>query len=79
MIISVINMSTGAISDADLPVAFPETPAGIVADLIIETGIGRIPIVEQSSRMVVGLLSRQDLLKVRGTSRIAEVDRSRFS
>jgi H+/Cl- antiporter ClcA/CBS domain-containing protein len=67
------------ISDADLPVAFPETPAGIVADLIIETGIGRIPIVEQSSRMVVGLLSRQDLLKVRGTSRIAEVDRSRFS
>jgi len=67
------------ISDADLPVAFPETPAGVVADLIIETGIGRIPIVEQSSRMVVGLLSRQDLLKVRGTSRIAEVDRSRFS
>jgi H+/Cl- antiporter ClcA/CBS domain-containing protein len=67
------------ISDADLPVAFPETPAGVVADLIIETGIGRIPIVEQSSRMVVGLLSRQDLLKVRGTSRIAEVDRSRFN
>jgi len=67
------------ISDADLPVAFPETPVGRVADLIIETGIGRIPIVDQSSRMVVGLLSRQDLLKVRSESRMAEIGRSRFA
>jgi chloride channel protein, CIC family len=66
------------ISDAALPVAYPETPAGKVTDLIIETGIGRIPIVERKSRRLVGLLSRQDLLKVRSTSRAAEVGRSRI-
>lgn len=68
-----------AISDAAQPVAYPDTPSGVVADLIIETGIGRIPIVERGSSRVVGILSRQDLLKARGTSRLAETGRSRFS
>ncbi len=66
------------ISDADLPAAFPEASAGAVADLIIETGIGRIPIVDRNSRKVLGLLTRQDLLKARSASRMAEVGRSRF-
>lgn len=66
------------ISDAAQPVAFPETPSGIVADLIIESGIGRIPIVEHGSHRIVGLLSRQDLLKVRASHRQAETGRSRF-
>ena len=61
-----------AISDAAQPVAYPDTPSGVVADLIIETGIGRIPIVDHITHCVVGLLSRQDLLKARGANRLAE-------
>jgi H+/Cl- antiporter ClcA/CBS domain-containing protein len=67
-----------AISDAALPVAYPDTPSGVVADLIIETGLGRIPIVECETRKVVGILSRQDLLKARSANLQAETGRRRF-
>ena len=67
-----------AVSDAAQPFAFPDTPSGAVADLIIETGIGRIPIVDPRSRRVLGLLSRQDLLKARSANRMAESRRARF-
>ncbi|WP_421850223.1 chloride channel protein [Novosphingobium sp.] len=67
------------ISDAAQPVAYSDTPSGVVADLIIETGIGRIPIVDHLSHRVIGLVSRQDLLKARASSRQAETDRSRFA
>ena len=67
-----------AISDAAQPVAYADAPSGVVADLIIETGIGRIPIVDRDTHRVVGILSRQDLLKARSTNRLAETGRSRF-
>src|SRR5690606_36020745 len=67
-----------AISDAAQPVAYPDTPSGVVADLIIESGIGRIPIVDPDSRRVLGILSRQDLLKARSAHRLAETGRKRF-
>ena len=51
---------------------------GMVADLIVESGIGRIPIVEPGTRRVVGILSRQDLLKTRSAARRAETDRNRY-
>lgn len=66
-----------AISDVEQPVAYPDTPGGVVADLIIETGIGRIPIIERENHKVIGILSRQDLLKARSANRIAETGRSR--
>ena len=66
------------ISDAAQPVAYPDTPSGVVADLIIETGIGRIPIVDRATHQVVGILSRQDLLKARSANRLAETGRDRF-
>lgn len=68
-----------AISDAAQPIAYTDTPSGVVADLIIETGVGRIPIVERGSQRVVGILSRQDLLKARDADRRAETARSRFA
>ncbi|MGD9472539.1 MAG: hypothetical protein AB7G24_13820 [Novosphingobium sp.] len=43
-----------------------------MADRIIETGIGRIPIEDHITHCVVGVLSRQDLLKARGANRLAE-------
>lgn len=68
-----------AISDAAQPMAFPDTPLGTVADMIIESGCGRIPIVEHGSHRIVGLLSRQDLLKARASNRRAETGRARFA
>ncbi|MGE0289942.1 MAG: chloride channel protein [Bradyrhizobium sp.] len=67
------------VSDASLPVAYPDTPCEILADLMLQTGIGRIPIIDREHRFVVGILSRHDLLKVRGHSRSAETDRARNS
>ena len=50
----------------------------MVADLIIESGIGRIPIIDPQSRTVLGILSRHDLLKARQASQLAEKTRARF-
>jgi|GEM_PF-5635237 len=61
-----------AISNAAQPVAYPDIPNGVVADLIIETGIERIPIVDRITHCAVGVVSRQDLLKARGANRLAE-------
>jgi len=52
-------------------------PIGEVADLIIATGIGRIPIVDPDSRRVVGIASRHDLLKGRRARMETEQRRSR--
>ena len=65
------------LSDASQPSAWPETPIGEVADLMVESGMGRVPIVDPESRRVVGLLSRQDLLKARGAHTRTESHRSR--
>jgi chloride channel protein, CIC family len=60
------------LSDASILVAFPETPCGEVADMMVESGTGRVPIVDPETRQVVGILSRQDLLKVRSTQKRGE-------
>jgi chloride channel protein, CIC family len=64
-----------ALSDASTLVAYPETSSGEVADMMVESGTGRVPIVDPQTRKVVGLLSRQDLLKVRSTHKRGEVVR----
>ena len=65
------------LSDASQPMAYRHSPIGEVADLMVETGIGRVPIVDPDSGKVVGILSRHDLLKARGERRRAEVERER--
>jgi H+/Cl- antiporter ClcA len=60
------------LSDAATPYAFPETPTAEVADMMVESGIGRVPIVDSQDRRVVGIISRQDLLKVRSRQKSAE-------
>ena len=64
-------------SDASIQFAYPNTPCGRVADLMVESGVGRVPIVEPSTRKVVGIISRQDLLKVRSSQKRGEKVRSR--
>jgi len=66
------------LSDASLLVAHPETPIGAVADLMVASGTGRIPIVDPVSHKVLGILTRQDLLKARSARRQSETGRARF-
>lgn len=54
-----------ALSDISTDYAFPETPCGEIADLMVESGIGRVPIVDHQDQRVIGIITRQDLLKVR--------------
>jgi H+/Cl- antiporter ClcA len=63
------------LSDASTLVVFPETPCGAVADMMVDSGSGRVPIVDPQSRRVVGIISRQDLLKVRTTQKRGETVR----
>ena len=65
------------LSDASTRHAFPDTPSGNVADMMVESGVGRIPVVDPETRKVVGIISRQDLLKVRSTQKRGEKLRSR--
>ena len=61
-----------ALSDASTEFAFPETPCGEVADMMVESGVGRVPIIDHHDRRVVGIISRQDLLKVRSRQKSVE-------
>jgi len=61
------------LSDAATQYAFPDTPTAEIADMMVESGVGRVPIVDPSDRTIIGIISRQDLLKVRSRQRSAEV------
>lgn len=61
-----------ALSDASTEFAYPDTPCGEVADMMVESGVGRVPIVDHRERRVVGIISRQDLLKVRSRQKSGE-------
>ncbi|MGN6155579.1 MAG: chloride channel protein [Sphingomicrobium sp.] len=65
------------LSDASAQYAYPDTPTGNVADMMVETGVGRVPIIDPETKKVVGIVSRQDLLKVRSTQARGEKVRSR--
>jgi len=39
---------------------------------MVESGVGRIPIVDHKNRRVIGIISRQDLLKVRSRQKRGE-------
>src|SRR3546814_19532937 len=56
---------TETLSDASQPTAYPETPCGVITDLLVETGIASVPIVDRAPHTVVGILSRQDFTKKR--------------
>ncbi len=60
-------------SDDSIECAYPETLCGEIADMMVESGVGRIPIVGHHDRRVVGIISRQDLLKVRASQKSGEV------
>jgi H+/Cl- antiporter ClcA/CBS domain-containing protein len=66
-----------ALSDSATQFAFPDTPTGAVADMMVESGVGRVPVIDHETKRVVGIISRQDLLKVRERHKKAEQVRTR--
>lgn len=64
------------VSDASQPCVAPETLAGAIADLILATGTGRVPVIDPATRNVVGIVTRHDLLKTRHATRADETHRS---
>jgi len=65
-----------ALSDASQPSGTPADPLARIADLMVESGSGRVPIVDAESRKVVGIVTRHDMLKVRHHHRALERERS---
>jgi CIC family chloride channel protein len=64
------------VSDPALPFAYKDAPIGEVADQMVETGIGRIPILDHETNKVVGILTRHDLLKARSAKMRSELERA---
>ncbi|WJT00844.1 chloride channel protein [Novosphingobium humi] len=64
------------LSDASSRYVWPQTPIGALADLILETGKGRIPVLSPADGRVVGMVTRHDLLKARQAARADEVIRA---
>ncbi len=59
------------------PCVYPDTPIGVIADIILQTGNGRVPVVAAKDHTEVGIVTRHDLLKARHSSRKEEISRSR--
>ncbi len=66
------------VSDTALTVGHPGEVLGHLADLMVATDIGRVPIVDPVSRRLVGLVARKDILRIRSTVSATENDRMAF-
>jgi chloride channel protein, CIC family len=66
---------TESVSDASVPVGHPEDTVGFIADVMLSTDAGRIPIVDPTSGKLCGLIARKDLLRLRSSLRTSEFER----
>jgi CBS domain-containing protein len=64
--------------DTSPTVGYPDEVLGRLADLMVTTDLGRIPIVERGGLRLVGLVARKDLLQIRAMTKAAEQDRASF-
>lgn len=67
-----------ALSDASLPFGTPEDTLGRIADIMVDTSVGRVPIIDPHTARVIGILTRQDLLKIRAVHHKSERERKRM-
>jgi len=67
-----------AVSDASIPVAFPDEAIGSVADRMVADELGRVAVVTRDTRRLVGLIARKDLLRVRAAATALERKREAF-
>ncbi|WP_434715094.1 chloride channel protein (plasmid) [Rhizobium sp. YTUHZ045] len=63
------------VTDDAVPVGHPDDTVAFIADLMLSTDSGRIPIVDAASGKLCGLIARKDLLRLRSSYRSAELDR----
>lgn len=66
------------VSDTSLPTAHPDDTVGYVADLMLATDAGRIPIVDPENGQLRGLVARKDLLRLRYQLRATETERQPY-
>ncbi len=66
------------VSDTSAVAAYPDEVLGRVADLMVSSDLGRIPVVDRESHRVVGLIARKDLLRIRSVVNAEEQNRSAF-
>jgi CIC family chloride channel protein len=66
------------ISDADLAVAYPDQVVARAIDTMLARDQGRLPVVERQTGVLVGLLSRKDLLQVRAAEAATENNRRAY-
>jgi CBS domain-containing protein len=59
-----------ALGETDVVLARPNELVGRLADRMAQTGLGRVPVVDEANRLI-GLVARKDLLAARAR-RIAE-------
>ncbi len=72
------GLTLGNACDADnLITAYSDELVGQLADRMVETDIGRVPVVDRSTRKLVGLVARRDLLRVRAAKGREELERER--
>ena len=65
-------------SDSAVAVAHADDVLGLIADLMVERDIGRVPIVERGGRRLVGLVARKDILRIRAVHNEQENERKAF-
>jgi Mg2+/Co2+ transporter CorC len=66
------------VSDASLAVLHPKDVVTRAMDVMLETGQGRIPVVDPGTGALVGLVTRKDLLNVRAGVTRTEGERRIF-
>lgn len=66
------------VSDASLVLAHPDDVISDVIDLMLRNDLGRIPVTDPSTGILVGLLTRKDILQVQARASAIEVQRASF-
>ena len=66
------------VSDTSSVSAYPDEVLGRVADVMVSSDLGRIPIVDREKHRVVGLIARKDLLRIRSVVNAQEHERSAY-
>jgi CBS domain-containing protein len=66
------------ISDTSIPVARPEDTVGRVADIMIQADTGRVPVIDERTGILIGLIARKDLLRLRSAANRSEFERGAY-
>lgn len=66
------------VSDSAILVGYPDEVVARLADRMVLNDLGRVPVIDRSTRKILGLVSRKDLLQIRRSAHSAEQDRSAY-